>query len=266
MARARNIKPALFKNELLGVADPLLTILFQSLWTLADKEGRLEDRPLRIKAETFPYRDSLDVNGYLTELQRMGFIVRYTVGLAALIQVVNFKKHQTPHNTEKASELPSVEAGIVATCGIQEAFVKSPLSDGENVNALPPDSFNLIPDSPILIPDAGSRAGAPAESFPIPDGLLADFMKVRKAKRAGPLTDTAIKGIQREADKAGISLENAVTACCEFGWQGFNADWYAERSAKKTPGQTTSKASPGKHTGFQNLDYKIGINDDGSFS
>ena len=104
MARARNIKPAIFKNEILGVADPLLTILFQSLWCLADREGRLEDRPLRIKAETFPYRDGLDVNGYLTELQRSGFIQRYSIGGVALIQVVNFKKHQTPHNTEKTSE------------------------------------------------------------------------------------------------------------------------------------------------------------------
>ena len=51
MARSRNIKPSLFKNEVLGVADPLYTILFEGLWVLADREGRLEDRPLRIKAE-----------------------------------------------------------------------------------------------------------------------------------------------------------------------------------------------------------------------
>jgi hypothetical protein len=64
--------------------------------------------------------------------------------------------------------------------------------------------------------------------------LLADFLSVRKAKRAGPLTATAIDGLQREADKAGISLEAAVTACCEFGWQGFNAGWYADRAPKHT--------------------------------
>lgn len=52
MARSRNIKPGLFKNEVLGVADPIYTILFQGLWVLADREGRLEDRPMRIKAET----------------------------------------------------------------------------------------------------------------------------------------------------------------------------------------------------------------------
>ena len=120
MARARNIKPALFKNELLGVADPLLTLLFISLWTLADKSGRLEDRPLRIKAETFPYRENLDINGYLTQLYRLGFIVRYVVDGQPLIQVVNFEKHQTPHNTEKSSLLPSLEQGTALPAGKRE--------------------------------------------------------------------------------------------------------------------------------------------------
>ena len=72
----------------------------------------------------------------------------------------------------------------------------------------------------------------PAQALAIPPALLADFLVVRKAKRAGPLTATAIAGLQREADKAGISLESAVTACCEFGWQGFNAGWYADRAPK----------------------------------
>lgn len=163
MARARNIKPALFKNELLGVADPYITLLFQSLWMLADREGRLEDRPLRIKAETFPYREGLDINGYLTELQRLGFIVRYSVDGDALIQVVNFKKHQAPHKTEKPSELPSVEAGIVAGCGFAETAVNAPLNNGEKTEALPPDLLIpdlLIPDCPILIPDSKTVATA----------------------------------------------------------------------------------------------------------
>ena len=77
-------------------------------------------------------------------------------------------------------------------------------------------------------------AGAPP--LDIPASLLVDFLVVRKAKRAGPLTRTVIAGLQREADKAGITLTQAVTACCEFGWQGFNAGWYADRQGTgKTP-------------------------------
>ena len=51
-----------------------------------------------------------------------------------------------------------------------------------------------------------------------------DFMAIRKAKRA-PLTETALKGIKREADKAGMALEAALSMACERGWQGFKAIW-----------------------------------------
>jgi hypothetical protein len=32
--------------------------------------------------------------------------------------------------------------------------------------------------------------------------------------------------MRREADKAGISLQDAIAHCCLAGWQGFRADWY----------------------------------------
>lgn len=110
--RARNIKPGIFKNEILGVQDPIYTLLFEGLWCLADKAGRLEDRPLRIKAELFPYRENLDVNRCLTVIQQWGFIQRYEVGGVNLIQVVNFDRHQHPHHTEKESELPPPNVAI----------------------------------------------------------------------------------------------------------------------------------------------------------
>jgi len=150
MARARNIKPSLFKNEVLGVADPMLTILFASLWCLADREGRLEDRPLRIKAETFPYRENININGYLTELERLEFIHRYIYNGTAIIQVINFHKHQNPHKTEKDSTLQEYSE---ESCGCP-LTVKDTLNNGSR----PADSGFLIPDSlntDSLIPDSG---------------------------------------------------------------------------------------------------------------
>jgi hypothetical protein len=60
--------------------------------------------------------------------------------------------------------------------------------------------------------------------------LLADWVKVRKAKRAGPLTATAVAGLAREAERAGVTVAEAVRACCERGWQSFNAGWHSNRS------------------------------------
>lgn len=160
MARARNIKPGFFKNEDLGTADPYVSLLFAGLWTLADKAGILEDRPLRIKAELFPYREGFDINGYLTVLLSFSLIHRYEVDGLKLIQIVNFAKHQNPHHTEKNSEYPSYSA----CCQIS---VKQPLKNGDApADSLIPDS--LQPDSlipPTLIPIVpGAEKSAPTEN------------------------------------------------------------------------------------------------------
>jgi len=213
MARARNIKPAIFKNELLGVADPLITLLFESLWCLADREGRLEDRPLRIKAETFPYRENLDVNGYLTELARMGFIVRYVIDGLPLIQIVNFQKHQTPHKTEKDSILPAYNGESVDACGFADTTVKYTLNNDKKTEALPPDL--LIPDSFNLNPE---------ESPQTPSGHIAQqkkgaislktFVDECKEKNERPLRD--YKPLWDYTEKVGLSEDYVALAWAEF--------------------------------------------------
>lgn len=105
MARARNIKPGFFKNEELAQCEPMARILFAGLWCLADREGRLEDRPQRIKAEILPYDDA-DINDLLAALAAGGFIVRYVVGLTRCIWIPTFKLHQNPHKNEAISNLP----------------------------------------------------------------------------------------------------------------------------------------------------------------
>ena len=51
-----------------------------------------------------------------------------------------------------------------------------------------------------------------------------DFLKIRKAKKS-PMTETALKGIEAEAIKAGITLSKALEHCCTRGWAGFKASW-----------------------------------------
>jgi hypothetical protein len=103
MPRIRTIKPTFFKNEELAEVPMSARLLFIGLWCLADKEGRLEDRPKRIKAELFPY-DSIEVDSQLSRLQSAGFIVRYGVGEMKVIQITNFTKHQRITGTEATSE------------------------------------------------------------------------------------------------------------------------------------------------------------------
>lgn len=58
----------------------------------------------------------------------------------------------------------------------------------------------------------------------VPEQVWNDFIKLRKAKKA-PLTETALNLIQREADEAGWTLEEAISECLSRGWQGFKAEW-----------------------------------------
>ena len=67
-----------------------------------------------------------------------------------------------------------------------------------------------------------------------------DFLQIRKAKKA-PVTAAAIAGIEREARKAGWSLEKALIECCARGWAGFKADW-VQNGPKKTQHQLNNEA------------------------
>lgn len=157
--RARNLKPSLFKNEVLGVADPLLTILFEGLWCEADREGRLEDRPLRIKAEIFPYREGININKMLDWLESNNFIHRYKVNGVGVIQVAKFADHQRPHTNEVASTLPPIhESDVieVQTTSNQGEQLEQPSS-----KALCSDSLLLTPDSPFLTADCAIPSATP---------------------------------------------------------------------------------------------------------
>ena len=112
MARARNIKPSFFTNVELVDCGFETRLLFIGLWTLADREGRIEDKPKRIKMMIFP-GDDVNVEACLAQLEANKFIVRYEVEGVRCIWIPNFLKHQNPHPREKASELPSPKkAGI----------------------------------------------------------------------------------------------------------------------------------------------------------
>lgn len=107
MARSRNIKPTFFSNEYLGDLDPLARLLFVGLWCQADREGRLQDRPKRLKIDVLPY-DECDVDRLLNDLaeSKGDFIKRYTVDGNKYIQINNFLKHQNPHKKEAPSVIP----------------------------------------------------------------------------------------------------------------------------------------------------------------
>ncbi len=111
MPRIRSIRHDLFLDEELAEAASIpARFLLTGLWTIADKQGRLEDRPKRIKAQIYPY-DDVDVDALLRELSQGGQIVRYIVNGMNYIEIASFLKTQKPHPKEVDSDLPGPEPG-----------------------------------------------------------------------------------------------------------------------------------------------------------
>lgn len=106
MARIRTVKPGFFLNEDVAALPFAWRLLFIGLWTQADRAGRLEDRPARLKAVLFPY-DDLDVNDGLGCLANAGLITRYDRNGCSYIAIPTWEKHQQPHVREAESDLPA---------------------------------------------------------------------------------------------------------------------------------------------------------------
>ncbi|SXD48214.1 primosomal protein I [Klebsiella quasivariicola] len=177
MARSRNIKPGFFTNDELAECHPLGRLLFAGLWTIADKEGRLDDRPKKIKAMLLPF-DEADCDALLQQLNDHKFIIRYRVNGECYIQISNWKKHQNPHCKEAASEIPapiendkstgqeqckedteeekkdSESIQDIENKGAPELHGTSMVQESVENSLNPADSLNLIPDSLNPYPDS----------------------------------------------------------------------------------------------------------------
>lgn len=172
MARARNIKPSFFKNELLAEMDAFDRLLFVGLWCLADREGRVEDRPKRIKMELFPC-DGYDVDAGLRNLEKHGFVIRYKAGEVAVVSVINFHKHQTPHGTEKDSELPDENGELTVHERINNGYV----SGKKRANNVNPQASNGHPP----LDNSAGTVNPPGHNALNPDSLNPDSLIEAKA-------------------------------------------------------------------------------------
>ena len=89
-----------------------------------------------------------------------------------------------------------------------------------------------------------------------PDDVSEDtwngFIALRRAKKA-PLSEAALKGIRREADKARVSMDEALQTCCARGWTGFKAEWLTDDrgGGQRVNGNT----APNSYVGLSQKDY-----------
>lgn len=179
MARIRSIKPEFFDDEDLCELPPLHRLCYIGLWCQADKAGRLEDRPKRLRARVLPF-DDVDMEAMLTDLTQAGFIIRYVVDRKQYIAIKPsaWAKHQRPRSDEPESELPSVDSATVFVSSLhsdedepsetlgKEGNGKEVEREGSGADAAPPaaDGVDLVHECVADLADAWNRLTEP----PIP--------------------------------------------------------------------------------------------------
>ncbi len=95
---------------------------------------------------------------------------------------------------------------------------------GGSENISPITSHSLEPVNEPKKTTQKSESEILLERFGITGQLAKDFIAHRKTKR-GAISETQLSRLQKQADKAGISICEVVEICIERNCQGFNASW-----------------------------------------
>jgi hypothetical protein len=192
--RTRTIAPGFWKNPELARCDAYARLMFAALWGLADRSGRLEDRPERIRAEAFPFEPAIDPDALLWQLHRQGLAVRYVTGAGQqLVEIPRFNRYQRPYTGEPPSELPaSSDPGCSLRIPQSETNSRVTRSNTQELR-LSTVSCLLSPFSLLLAEEEAAR----------------DVKQLAKSALGAPAqSNTALKG------KPKTELANAVAASC----------------------------------------------------
>lgn len=87
--------------------------------------------------------------------------------------------------------------------------------------------------SPDIIPDKRNKFSDIDKPDNVDQQVWDDFVKNRRSKKA-PITKTAFNKIIKEAEKAGITLNEALKINIEKCWRGFEAEWLTDKKLKQT--------------------------------
>ena len=256
MARTRSLKPQFFKNDLLAECQPLARLLFSGLWCMADAEGRLEYRPLRVKAEVLPY-DHCDVDQLVDELEQRGFVRRYTVEDVTILVIPKFLDHQRPHPKEPTESFPT-EENVTAGNKFDRAVNKSGTAGNKFVRAVydcasypspfNPSPFNPSPSNPsVMEPD---KSAALPKRQPQKDSISWDSVEgwsgITDADRTAWLIAYPAATLTTELAKASEWLRSNPTKSKRSNWRKFLTGWLSrcQDGGGTRTGGTQQQAQP----------------------
>lgn len=236
--RRREISPEFWTDERVIEVTDGAKLLFIGLWALADREGRLEDRPKTIALKVRPW-DPAPVPGFLDELIKQGMVVRYEADGASILQIPRFSDHQHVHPKEMASKLPppkpsdfvdAVKRLEVSGSAVEGTKILS-LSSGSSFPSGSSGSSSLttyVEQAPLL-PIEPPKAKPPkvrpmaikTDDMTDDEWAVFDHWRVSTGKLNAMLDPKRLALIRRWLATPGITvqrLQRAIDGCCKTPW------------------------------------------------
>jgi hypothetical protein len=138
-------------------------------------------------------------------------------------------------NTNKQIQEESSAMASHSSDDLTDLFPTNPseanASGSANAKLNSADGNGTTPPIP-LAPPRTKRATQIEKPSGVSEQVWNDFIALRKAKRA-PLSPTALSVIAKEAEKAAMHIEEALTECVTRGWQSFKAEWMKPKTTTK---------------------------------
>lgn len=220
----RYLKPGIRDSESIEKLSHIAETLYYRLLVTVDDFGRYDARPAMVKAACFPIKDSINATkteGLLDELAKHGLIKIYTVADKPYLQMS--KWDNVPR--AKESKYPTTPYDCIQMhTSAYKSHTDVPLTETET--------------------ETETKTKTETKTVHAPEGVSPEvwdsFVKQRKVARA-VITETVIKTIAFEAEKAGWTLEKALAECAARGWRGFKADWVM---AKQNPADIVKLTVP----------------------
>ena len=217
MPRIRTIKPEFPQSESMGRVSRDARLTFIQLWTLADDSGRLRGNSRMLASLLFPYDDDAKdlIQGWLNELSKEGCIVAYTHESDSYVQIHKWLKHQ---KIDKPSQ-SKIPAPFIDSDSPREDSRILPVGSKDQGSKDQGEDKPAKPSASLSASDLVAKG--------VDEQVAIDFLSIRRAKKS-PLTTTALQGIEKEAEKAGVTLSTALATCAIRGWQSFKAEWHTQ--------------------------------------
>jgi len=200
----RYLKPGIRDSESIEKLTHIAETLYYRLLVTVDDFGRYDARPAMVKAACFPIKDSINATkteGLLEELAKHGLIQIYKVEDKPYLQMT--KWDNVPR--AKESKYPAVSYDCIQ---------------------MHTSAYKSHTDVPLT--ETETKTKTETKTVQAPEGVSPEvwdsFVKQRKASRA-VITESVLKTIKFEAEKAKWTMEQALAECAARGWRGFKAEW-----------------------------------------